>query len=436
MKMIDFENATLRKIKRANTEWWINERAVVGENGMTYITYMNDMGEIHIKEFDAKCSKTQSRDFRLAKLNFNYADEHNAASICIMESGKIIVAYTGHACGGKLTYRITERPFDIFSFGAPRTIDYGEDVSYAQISENTERGELWLFSRVHQVNWEFVCSKDGGETWSRPQRFIHSKDGGLFYFNIHKMYLPSSEKSYREQWFFALYGHPKTSRDHAIRSGIIKSNGDVMMTDGTTPLGINLFDVKEYLDLEKLDIVYKAPTGMTVRLLENSATLPLRVGFAPFAMNDPTTPTYYSATFRNGEWTVSEPICKANEFLTEGMNDGSQTYLGGMAYYYGVGEAGLHPCDPAPTVTNRIYIARKEGAYRVVESYLSTDWGKTYTLEQTLRKIPAESEIKTWRPIVPVHAQDNLPVYWHEGVYTAHTGGWHSDAVMWVEYDD
>ena len=58
--MIDFENATLRKIKRANTEWWINERAVVGENGMTYITYMNDMGEIHIKEFDAKCSKTQS----------------------------------------------------------------------------------------------------------------------------------------------------------------------------------------------------------------------------------------------------------------------------------------------------------------------------------------------------------------------------------------
>ena len=102
---------------------------------------MNDMGEIHIKEFDAKCSKTPSRDFRLAKLNFNYADEHNAASICIMESGRIIVAYTGHACGGKLTYRITERPFDIFSFGAPQTIDFVEDVSYAQISENTERAK-------------------------------------------------------------------------------------------------------------------------------------------------------------------------------------------------------------------------------------------------------------------------------------------------------
>ena len=434
--MINTDRVQMKRIKRANTEWWINERAVVGDNGMTYIAYMNDMGEIHVKELDAKCSKTPSRDFRLAKLNFNYADEHNASSICILESGKIIVAYTGHACGGKLTYRITERPYDIFSFSAPRTIEYGEDVSYAQISENTETGEIWLFTRVHQVNWEFVRSSDGGETWSRPRRFLHSKDGGLFYFNVHKMYLPSVEKSYREQWFFALYGHPKTSKDHAIRSGVIGSDGNFYRCDGKTPLGCSLIEGAHYLDLDSLDVVYKAPEGMTVRLLENAPTLPLRVGFAPFVMNDPTTPTYFSATYRNGEWQVSEPICKANEFLTTGMNDGSQTYLGGMAYYYGVGEAGLHPNDPAPTSTNRIYIARCDGENRVVESYLSTDSGKTYQLEQTLGKIPNEKEIKYWRPIVPIHAQDNLPVYWHEGSYTAHTGGWHSDAILPIEYDD
>ena len=263
--MIDFKRTQEVRIKRANTEWWINERAVVGDNGLTYIAYMNDMGEIHIKELDAKCSKTQSRDFRLAKLNFNYADEHNAASICIMESGKIIVAYTGHACGGRLTYRITERPYDIFSFGAPQTIEYGEDVSYAQLSENTERGELWLFTRVHQVNWEFVCSKDEGKTWSKPQRFIHSNDGGLFYFNIHKMYMPSSEKSYSEQWFFALYGHPKTSRDHAIRSGIITADGDIVKTDGQTPLGINLFEVKEYMNLASIPVTEAQDTGTRAR---------------------------------------------------------------------------------------------------------------------------------------------------------------------------
>ena len=209
-----------------------------------------------------------------------------------------------------------------------------------------------------------------------------------------------------------------------------------MKTDGKTALGTSIFEGDNYLDLASLDTVYKAPVGMTVRLLENSSTLPLRVGFAPFVLNDPTTPVYHSATYRNGQWIVSEPICKANEFMTSEMNDGSQTYLGGMAYYYGVGEAGLHPNDPAKTSTNRIYIARRTDDARVVESYLSTDMGKTYVLEQTLRSFPLESETKTWRPIVPVHAQDNMPVYWHEGSYTAHTGGWHSDAAMWVEYDD
>ena len=52
--MIDLERSVLRKIKRANTDWWINSKAVVADNGKTYIGYYTDMGEIHIKEMDAK----------------------------------------------------------------------------------------------------------------------------------------------------------------------------------------------------------------------------------------------------------------------------------------------------------------------------------------------------------------------------------------------
>jgi len=108
-----------------------------------------------------------------------------------------------------------------------------------------------------------------------------------------------------------------------------------------------------------------------------------------------------------------------------------------MAYYYGVGDAGLHNrFEWAPTYTNRVYIARFDGTHRVLESYLSQDNGKTYKLEQTLRRIPKEENVKLWRPVVPIYAQDNLPVYWHEGTYGAHTGGWHCDVVAYVEFDD
>ena len=40
--MIISERAVQRRIKRANTDWWINEKAVVGKNGKTYIAYFND----------------------------------------------------------------------------------------------------------------------------------------------------------------------------------------------------------------------------------------------------------------------------------------------------------------------------------------------------------------------------------------------------------
>ena len=74
-----------------------------------------------------------------------------------------------------------------------------------------------------------------------------------------------------------------------------------------------------------------------------------------------------------------------------------------------------------------------------VESYISNDKGAHYELYETIRSLPdtgREEDTKIWRPVVPIHAQDNMPVYWHEGYYGAHTGGWHCDTVMNVEYDD
>ena len=442
--MIDLEKAHELRIKRANTDWWINEKAVVADNGLTYIAYFTDVGEIHIKELDAKCSKRASRDFRLCKLKYSYSDEHNAPSVCVMQGGKIMVAYTGHNVSA-LKYRITKNPYDIYSFSEEKSLPYEGAVTYVQLFENISRKELWLFTRVNKVNWQFRFSKDEGETWSEPKTFIHSDKGGLFYVNIRKQDILIGEEA-EEQWFFALYGHPRCSGDHTIRSGIFDSNGQFLKTN-RTPTDYNLFDEKPcFIDPKCLDVVYASPEGTTVRLLDVSATMPLRVGFAPFVLDlpdapSPESPVYYSAVFKDDKWNISDPICSAGSFLAKYTEDGAQTYLGGMAYYYGVGEVGHYPNhvevgESRVTVTNRIFVARYDGKDWVLESYVSIDHGKTYPLEQVIRKIPGKSNIKIWRPIVPVYAQDNMQVYWHEGVYTTHTGGWHCDEVMLVEYDD
>ena len=188
--MIDLESAVLRKIKRANTDWWIHEQAVVAENGKTYIGYVTDTGEIHVKEMDAKCSRAVSRDVCLRRLNNDYADEHNAPGLCVLRSGHILVVYTGH--GRKqheLYYRITQTPYDIYSFGPEQTLSYEGGTTYAQLFENTVKNEIWLFCRVAKVNWQFRYSADGGKSWSEPKNFLHSDDGivevdvalGLYY---------------------------------------------------------------------------------------------------------------------------------------------------------------------------------------------------------------------------------------------------------------
>lgn len=433
--MIDLKRTKEIRIKRANTDWWIHEQSMVGANGMTYIAYYNDIGEIRVKEIDAKCSRTPSRDVCLCRLNCNYADEHNAPSICVMENGTIVVCYTGHGATHALYYRVTERPYDILSFGEEQVLPYEQSVTYVQLSENLSRGELWLFTRVNGVTWEFRYSKDAAKTWSAPTKFLESDAGGLFYFDVHRQLVCSPERGAYEQWFFALYGHPRISSDHTVRSGIFDADGNLLTMDGIKT-EVNLYAGGK-LDLESLARVYEAPKGATVRLCAVSPLPPYRVGIAAFKLNKPGSITYYSATYRTGKWNLSKPIAKGGEFLSpKTMVDGSQTYVGGMCYYYGVGEAGLHPNDPAPTDTNRLYLARYTGKARVLESYVSHNCGRNYELEQVIRSIPKAEKKKIWRPICPVYAMDNLPVYWHEGTYGAHTGGWHSDVVALVDYDD
>ncbi len=433
--MIDFDTAQIKRIKRANTDWWIHEKSMVGNNGMTYIAYYNDIGEVHLKEIDAKCSRTPSRDVCLCRLNCTWADEHNAPSLCVMESGIIAVAYTGHGVNHTLTLRVTTRPYDLTSFGPETVLHYENSVTYAQLSENLHRGELWLFTRVNGVTWEFRTSRDTGKSWSAPTVFLKSDAGGLFYFDVRRQLLSNRTHGVSEQWFFALYGHPRISKDHTVRSGIFDADGNLLTMNGEKTEK-NLFK-GDVLSLDELATVYASPEGSTVRLCAVSPIAPYRVGIASFVLNAPETIAYYSATWHDGAWKLSSLIAKGGEFLSPvTIIDGSQTYVGGMSYYFGVGEAGLHPNDPAPTLTNRIYLARFDGTCRVLESYLSNDCGSTYELEQVIRAIPKEKNIKIWRPTTPIYAQDNLPVYWHEGLYGAHTGGWHSDVVMYVDYDD
>lgn len=187
---------------------------------------------------------------------------------------------------------------------------------------------------------------DEGESWSEPSVFLKSDAGGLFYFNIRKMLL-ATDCGPREFWFFALYGHPRISKDHTIRSGIFDEEGWLLDMD-LNRTNMNLFSngndnsTKNQLTLSELATVYESPENTTVRLLEVSPTLPFRIGLCTFKLNDAQSAVYRIASYTDGKWLLSAPIAKAGAFLAPEQLDGSQTYVGGMALYYVAGEAGIY----------------------------------------------------------------------------------------------
>lgn len=62
------------------------------------------------------------------------------------------------------------------------------------------------------------------------------------------------------------------------KRGIFNSKGKYLKTDGTvSDFDLYQEDSRQILQLDDMDIVYASPEGTTVRLLDVSATVPLRV---------------------------------------------------------------------------------------------------------------------------------------------------------------
>lgn len=433
--LIPMDRAVSRRIRRANTDWWIGEKAVVADNGLTYLVYVTDVGEIHIQSFSAKSRRIPTEDRCLCRLNTTYGDEHNAPSLCVTREGYLIVLYTGHNSGSCLYCRVSARPYDIDSFGPEQVLPYDGRVTYAQVFENTARGEIWLFTRVNSTTWQFRRSADRCANWSEPVLLLSSDQGGLYYMTMRRLLVPTDAGA-AERWFFAVYGHPVISKDHTVRCGLLDEAGRVLRCDGSDT-GRSLFGTASpVLEIPELEIAYETPETESVRLLAVSPTEPLRVAIAAFPDKTYARADYRILRFREGRWQLSAPLCENLECLAPGQTDGSQTYVGGMEFYFGAGDAALCELHGSDNDTDRVFAAYRGPSDWILESYVTHDGGRAYPSEQVIRRIPASTGRKLWRPTVPAFAQDNLPVYWHEGTYTAHTGGWHCDVHMLIDYDD
>ena len=140
--------------------YWVNEKRnnVVPwgrGNGWVYLSFAevlenlpenypgkDELEKLFVKAVEGlvKYQAQSGRWRQVLTMEASYEETSCTAIFCMaLENGKIIVMYTGHAAMPVLRYRITEKPYDIYSFGSEHTLEYDGDITYAQIFENTKK---------------------------------------------------------------------------------------------------------------------------------------------------------------------------------------------------------------------------------------------------------------------------------------------------------
>lgn len=85
--------------------WWTNALALryVGQKDKTYISYVNEKGQMSVSSLDHKSGKYDT--FTLADFE---KDDHNSAALGILPDGKILAVYARHSADNLIRWRISD----------------------------------------------------------------------------------------------------------------------------------------------------------------------------------------------------------------------------------------------------------------------------------------------------------------------------------------
>lgn len=159
--------------------WWVYPLSVY-ENYTTYFGTINNVGMVHLNSFDHV-----SRKFDRVEVYQTETDDHNAPTVNILKDGRIAVIYARHGKEKQVRFRITEKPYDIHTLGAEKTLETPTVISYIQ-SYVDDNGRIHIFTRRQASGWLYLRTDDEGQSWAINRRFTWIGEGRteLFYMKI------------------------------------------------------------------------------------------------------------------------------------------------------------------------------------------------------------------------------------------------------------
>ncbi|WP_340106381.1 BNR-4 repeat-containing protein [Rhodohalobacter sp. 8-1] len=428
-----------QRLLRDQAVWtiWSGPRAVryTGNQDKTYVAYYTTNRGWWISSYDHNNDSWQHYKLRSHEQSAEgrWWDDHNNPAITIRNDGRILVVYGEHSTDQSWS-RISEHPENITSWNneipftqeqrianrinfkpwffakrvwakltnTTRPTVYDPAYSYVNLYSLPD-GTIWRQYRP-LTTWSgisrqptFVLSRDGGNTWSKPVRFIKETN--------RSPYLVTAQQGNNIHFFFS-DAHPdewsKTSIYHAYydhsKGTYHKSDGELIgdasclpftpaqatkIYDGTTAAGEAwVYDIT--IDEEgRIAGLFNVYSGEK----ENKKSHQIH--------------EYWYAFWDGKEWKTSKIDSESNIFST-----GQRRYSGGFVVdTVDLSQVYLSLVNPDGT---------EDGFTRHIWRYKTDDNGSTWNRTRISRQGQGKAHS---RPVVPVNRHPDLPVLWQYGHY-------------------
>lgn len=154
------------------SDWWIYPTAAryAGVRDKTYAGFINNTGVCGVIAYNNVTGHIERRNMYIS----NEVDEHNAPSVSVLSSGKVMAVFTRHAKTPCHVICISKGKESISEFDRYAIKSEHDAVTYSQVVDMG--GVLYLFYRAHdyaegttstaKYHWAYRTSTDGGVTWS------------------------------------------------------------------------------------------------------------------------------------------------------------------------------------------------------------------------------------------------------------------------------
>jgi hypothetical protein len=171
---------------------WVQKPAAiryVGKYDRTYISWVTSDGKIQMRYFDHEDNRFSSIvtvDNLYPDFGVESQDDHNAPSLLMLPDGKIKIFYVVHDINGAFFTKTTALPEDISKWGSRKNIsdEKNSPYNYPQ-AKMLAGGDVVLFYRrgvFYDGDEYYKISRDFGETWEDPVKFIDFTGGGIYAF--------------------------------------------------------------------------------------------------------------------------------------------------------------------------------------------------------------------------------------------------------------